>query len=138
MNMRWFSRTPFLLLMLVAVTAACSRSAPVAVLDSSLATQAVLIGNGQVAAAGTELPRPIVVRVLDDASRPVQGQIVNFVVTTGGGEVYAGAAVSDERGMARDWWTLGPQPGINRLEARAVNSTTGEAIVFGTFVALGR
>ena len=138
MTMRWFSRTPILLVTLVALAAGCSRAAPVDALDSTLATHAVLIGNGQVAAAGSELPRPIVVRVLDDARRPVPGQIVNFVVTTGGGEVYAGAAVSDERGMARDWWTLGPEPGINRLEARAVNSTTGEAIVFGTFVALGR
>lgn len=136
--MRRFQRVPLLLLALLFAAAGCSRSAPVELLDSSVATQAVLIGNGQVAAAGTELPRPIVVRALDDSGRPVKGQIVNFVVTAGGGEVYAGAAVTDERGMARDWWTLGPRPGINRLEARAVNSTTGEAIVFGTFVALGR
>lgn len=136
--MRRSAKFTTLLLMLVAVASACSRSTPLDVLESSVGTQAVLIGNGQVAAAGTELPRPIEVRVLDDAGRPVQGQIVNFVVTAGGGEVHGRAAVSDERGFARDWWTLGPRPGINRIEARAVNSTTGEAIVFGTFIALGR
>ena len=136
--MRRSAKLATMMLALAVIGSACSRSGPMDMLEAAVGTQAVLIGNGQVAAAGTELPRPIEVRVLDDGGRPVQGQIVNFVVTAGGGEVYGRAAVSDERGFARDWWTLGPRPGINRIEARAVNSTTGEAIVFGTFVALGR
>jgi hypothetical protein len=33
----------------------------------------------------------------------------------------------------REWWTLGPEPGPNTLEARAVEPATGEKLVFATF-----
>lgn len=101
------------------------------------AARAELIGNDQTGVVGAELPDPIVVRVLDAAGNTVSGQIVNFVVTGGGGHVLVGVAITDVEGIARDWWTLDPDAGENTLEARAVDSDTGIPIVFGVFRALG-
>ena len=126
---------PAVMLMFVTISAGCSRADLLAGLDAGPASEAVLIGNDQQAAAGAELAEPVTVKVLDAAGRPVAGQMVNFVVTAGGGEVYAGASVTDTQGLARDWWTLGAEPGVNRLEVRAVDSATGAPVVFGTFQA---
>jgi hypothetical protein len=90
-------------------------------------------GDGQSGPPGTELPEPLVVRLLTGAGRPVPGQIVNFVVTRGGGSVFAGRAITDADGIAKERWTLGAAPGENEVQARAVDATTGERLVFGTF-----
>ena len=99
----------------------------------------LVAGNNQTGFAGEELPDAAVVRVTDSAGAPVPGQIINFKVTEGGGSVFAGAAISDASGMARERWTLGGvgglQPVPQKLEARAVDSQTGAAIVFATFEA---
>ena len=93
-------------------------------------------GDFQSALAGHELASPIRVRVLDSAGIPVPRQAVNFKVVSGGGSVFAGVALTTDSGYAAERWTLGtstqePQ----RLEARAVNQNTGEALVFATFSA---
>ena len=94
----------------------------------------VVSGDDQVDTVGTELPSPLVVRVLDENGLRVPNQIVNFVVTAGGGSVFAGSALTNAEGEARERWTLGKVAADSqRVEARAVNSTTGAAIVFGTF-----
>lgn len=92
----------------------------------------VVSGNSQSGAPNTELPDAVVVRVEDSAGSAVQGQLINFVVVEGGGNVFAGSALSDATGTARERWTLG-DAGPQRLEARAVDSQTGAAIVFATF-----
>src|SRR5688572_20506095 len=63
------------------------------------------------ATAGAELPAPLVVRVVDDRGRPVSDQLVNFVVTAGGGTVFAGSALTDRDGVASERWTLGTVAG---------------------------
>jgi hypothetical protein len=93
-------------------------------------------GNGQEAQVGTQLPSPLVVSAENDAGNPLSGQIVNFVVTSGGGSVFAGASVTNAEGIAQELWTLGlstaePQ----RVEVRAVDPTTGEPKIFGVFEA---
>lgn len=92
----------------------------------------IVSGNTQTGVVGHELPGAVVVRVKDDQGRPVSGQIVNFRVVAGGGSVFAGAALSDASGIARERWTLGTAAGPQRLEARAVDSN-GVAIVFASF-----
>src|SRR5687768_9081549 len=57
----------------------------------------VVAGDLQTATAGAELPQALVVRVLDDRGHPVRGQIVNFVVTAGGGTVFAGSAATNQQ-----------------------------------------
>ena len=91
----------------------------------------VIDGGEQIAVPGQELPEPIVVRVTDDDGRPVSGILINFVVTVGGGHVFAGSALTNADGEARERWTLGVE-GENLLEARGVDQATGDAIVYAT------
>jgi hypothetical protein len=97
----------------------------------------IVSGDQQSAPAGAELPAPLVVRVTDASGAAVPGQLVNWVVTEGDGAVFAGRSITDEEGIAQEWWTLGATPGTNALEVRAVDSGTGEAVVFGRFRATG-
>lgn len=90
-------------------------------------------GNNQVDTVGQELPNPVVIQLLDSLDQPVSQQIVNFVVVDGGGSVFAGAALTNSDGMAQERWTLGTVAEQNVLEVRAVDATTGEALVFGRF-----
>jgi adhesin/invasin len=98
----------------------------------------VVSGDLQTGTVGTELAQPLVVRVVDDRDRPVRNQLVNFVVTAGGGSVFAGSAITNADGEARERWTLGTVAGdTQRVEARAVDPTTGQALVFAVFRAVG-
>src|SRR5262245_26661737 len=72
-------------------------------------------GNGQSGLPGTELPKPLVVKVVDRKGRRVEEQIVNFRVVAGGGSVFAGAAITNENGIAQERWTLG-LTGAQRVE----------------------
>jgi hypothetical protein len=120
--------------------ASCAESSPVeptAELTTGAVRYELVAGDQQSAPAGSELPSPLVVRVTDAAGAAVAGQIVNWVITEGSGSVFAGTAVTDDQGMAREWWTLGTAAGENALEVRAVDSATGEPLVFGRFQATG-
>jgi hypothetical protein len=104
----------------------------------------VIQGDGQIDTVGQQLPLAIRVQVMDTAGVgpaagfappegtpvPVPGQLVNFVVTSGGGTVFAGAAITDTLGRAQELWTLGPSAGAQCLQARAVDQETGEPITF--------
>lgn len=96
----------------------------------------IVSGNQQTYYSLAELPNPIVVKVVDANGQPVPGQLVNFVVTQGGGSVFAGAALTNDTGVAQERWTLG-NIGANAIEARAVDAGTGAPIVFATFTAVG-
>ena len=96
----------------------------------------IVSGDGQVGNPGQELAAPLVVRVDDERGQPVEGQIVNFRVTDGGGSVFAGAALTNQAREARERWTLGPEVGVlQRVEARAVDAASGAALVFASFQA---
>ena len=96
----------------------------------------IVSGNQQQGVAGTELPQPLVVKVLDAQGQSVAGQAVSFVVTSGGGHVVAGSGASDASGVVQERWTLGTSTAVaQKLEARAVASSTGATIVFGSFTA---
>jgi hypothetical protein len=94
-------------------------------------------GDLQTAVAGHELAQPLVVKVTDASGDPVPGQVVNFHVTAGNGAVFAGAAQTNAGGEARERWTLGTAAGdTQRVEVRAVDSTTGAPLVFAVFRAV--
>ena len=60
--------------------------------------------------------------MLDDDGESVHGQVVNFRVTAGRGSVFAGVAVTDADGYARERWTLGTVAGESlRLRSRPAN-----------------
>jgi hypothetical protein len=95
----------------------------------------VVSGDGQAAIAGTELAQPLVAQVLRDGA-PVEEQVVNFRVTAGGGDVFAGVAITGADGIVQERWILGPVPGSpQRVEARAVDNRTGEPLTFAVFTA---
>jgi hypothetical protein len=94
----------------------------------------VVAGDEQEGVVGAELASPLVVRVEDANGLPIIGQLVNFRVTAGGGSVFAGAGITNALGVVQDRWTLGTSTADSqRVEARAVNPTTGAGIVFATF-----
>ena len=70
-----------------------------------------------------QLPESIDVLVTDSGGRPVSGITVNFSVSSGGGTLSSPAAQSDNDGMARVSWTLGPELGPQALQATATNAT---------------
>lgn len=124
--------------LLVAGPAACKDSTGK---DQSEAPALVQIvsGDDQEAVVGRELPNPVVVRVVDEEGDPIRGQLVNFRVTSGGGSVFSGSALTNANGEAQERWTLGTSTATpQRLEARAVDQESGAAIVFGTFEATAR
>jgi len=124
--------------LLVLAAVACDGSSPAETDPSNLPTQLVVVsGDDQAGPPGMELPQPLTVRVLDEANQPVANQLVNFVVTDGGGSLFAGASLTDANGIARDRWTLGPVMGaLQEVQARAVDNQTGAPLLFGTFSAV--
>ena len=100
----------------------------------------IVSGSGQTGAVGAELPQPLVVQVTKITRGTTIGvpfQLVNFRVVSGGGSVFAGSALTDPHGMAREYWTLGPEVGPNVLEVRSVDPSTGEKQVYARFEAIG-
>ncbi|HEX6367740.1 MAG TPA: Ig-like domain-containing protein [Longimicrobium sp.] len=124
-------------LALLALAAGCD--SPTSSGPGAPAALDIVSGDLQTQTVGRELTGQLVVRVTDDKGRAVRGQIVNFRVTAGGGTVFAGAALTDDDGQARERWTLGTVAGdTQRVEARAVDPTSGQALVFAAFRAVGR
>lgn len=122
------------LLALCAALSACSD-------PSGLPNPAAIEISGNVpATAPVSSTVSVSVRVTDGAGRPLAGVPVTFVVTAGGGSVSTATVTTNTSGVAtQPAWTLGPEPGVNTLEARVSGleplqiSTTAAAIVFERF-----
>ncbi|MEQ9570000.1 MAG: Ig-like domain-containing protein, partial [Longimicrobiales bacterium] len=67
--------------------------------------------------AGELVAAPPRVQVLDRHNSPVPGEIVRFTVATGGGGVLQDAVRTDAFGFAQTEWLLGPDLGIQVVEA---------------------
>jgi trimeric autotransporter adhesin len=106
-------------------------------LDSPGVSFSIVSGNQQTGAAGAELPQPLVVRATDPSGKALRGALVNFRVTSGGGRMFAGTAISDGKGTAQDYWTLGPSIGVQTVDVVAVDPTTGAKEIFASFTAVG-
>ncbi|HEV7364985.1 MAG TPA: Ig-like domain-containing protein [Gemmatimonadales bacterium] len=91
-----------------------------------------LSGDGQSAVAGSELPNPLVVQVLDAQDNPVPNRAVTWVVGAGGGHPNPQNSTTDGEGKASTRWTLGAQ-GNNTLNA--VVSGVGTATFTATATA---
>jgi hypothetical protein len=75
-------------------------------------------GNGLAATRGQPVPVRPAVRVLDGNGRGIANETVTFTVLSGGGSAPVAAALTDGTGVARvSSWTLGPDLGVNTLEA---------------------
>ncbi len=139
-----FTRCIAPLAILALALTACADGGPTEAADDLSIELKGVSGSEQTAIVGTELTEPLVVKVerMRGWGRrkhwvPKPHHLVNFVVVEGGGSVFAGAAMTNKRGIAQDWWTLGPEPGLNVLEVRSVNPYTGDKQVWATFTAMG-
>lgn len=65
-------------------------------------------GNAQQAPPGSQLPNPLSVRLTDGGGNPKPGETVTFTVTSGGGTIAGGSAVTNAQGIATSGtWTIG-------------------------------
>jgi hypothetical protein len=92
-------------------------------------------GDGQIAAAGAELPIPLRVWVNDGDGywNSVAGAPVTFTVISGGGALAHDSVYTREDGYAETTWTLGPSGGLQEVK---VESGIAEA-VFTAFASCG-
>lgn len=119
------------LALVLALTACGDATAPRAVDVHAL--RAVQLDAPPTATVATNVTVRVVVR--DTAGQVVAGQIVNFIVTDGGGSVYAPAGITGKDGIVSELWTLGQQAGPQTLEARAVDSD-GNPLLLGKVSAI--
>ncbi|HEU0076498.1 MAG TPA: Ig-like domain-containing protein, partial [Longimicrobiaceae bacterium] len=80
-----------------------------------------LAGDAQQGAAASQLPLPLVVRVVDAHGNPVAGASVAWQCTSGGSHA-PDVSVTDVAGEARATWMLGPGAGVQAMEARVEGS----------------
>ncbi|HEX8211169.1 MAG TPA: hypothetical protein VF584_13425 [Longimicrobium sp.] len=80
-------------------------------------------GDGQTGLPGTPLPTLLVVRVLDQAKRPIAGAVVNWVAVSGGGSVSIRRSNTDASGYASTRWTLGAAEGEQTVRASGKGGT---------------
>jgi protocatechuate 3,4-dioxygenase beta subunit len=73
-------------------------------------------GDGQTAGAGSALPLPLTVRVVDQYGNGRAGDVVTWSVLTGGGSIVGGTPTGVD-GSASATWTLGAIPGANTASA---------------------
>lgn len=78
--------------------------------------------------AGYPVPGPPAIRVTDGTGAPLEGVLVTFQVTEGGGTVSPASTLTDAEGLARvQEWRLGNAAGENRLLAQ-VQGAAGLAL----------
>jgi len=96
-------------------------------------------GDNQTGLVGTTLSQRLIVQVTGVSSP--NGQVLNFVVTSGGGSVFANVVLTSgmtlngkkQNGIAENTWTLGPNAGAQTLEARLVDPETGATLTQAIF-----
>lgn len=84
----------------------------------------IVQGNAQIAAVGTLLPIPVVLRVVGASGSPLADVPVQFSVQLGGGSVDPGTATSDANGEVKTKWTLGPTATAHLLMGTARGGDT--------------
>jgi hypothetical protein len=97
----------------------------------------IVSGDSQQGVVAAALWEPLVVRVVDRVSHPLQGQRVAFTVLSGRGRVSPDTATTDADGLARTTWTLGTSTAVadsGRVQARVTGSNASPA----TFAAVAK
>jgi hypothetical protein len=79
------------------------------------ATMTVQGGDGQRAPAGRRLGAPVRAQIVSRGGRPLPGIPVRFSLADSTGRAEPEVDTSDAEGLVRTSWSLGPQPGRQRL-----------------------
>ncbi len=87
--------------------------------EGILPTLTSVSGNNQLAATGTALANPFVVKVLDGNGNPLAGVAVTFAVVAGGGTLSDTTSTTDANGQATSTLILGADSGTNTVKVSA-------------------
>ncbi|HEU5183497.1 MAG TPA: Ig-like domain-containing protein [Gemmatimonadaceae bacterium] len=74
-------------------------------------------GDTQRAPAGTALPESLAVRLTLASGAPIQGGLIQWTVTAGGGTLGPATSVTDATGVAKTGWVLGTAIAANEATA---------------------
>ena len=92
---------------------------------SVVAATTAVVQSGQVI--------PVVATVLKNTGKPYPNFLLNFNVVEGGGSMFGGAELTNNKGEARDIWTIGfGSCRLNTLAVRAVDASTGMGTTYFT------
>jgi hypothetical protein len=113
------------------VLARCGGSDIVLPNESRPSTITKYDGDAQIGRAGAPLPSPVVVKVVDQRGAAVAGQDVSFNPGEGseGVQVTPQVATTDDEGLAKAEWVLGPLAGTQSIIAGLVDED-GLAVTF--------
>ena len=79
-------------------------------------TLSIISGDNQTGLTGALLANPFVVEVRDENGNPLEGVIVTFAVSAGGGSLSDTNVDTDTNGLAQSILTLGSDPGTNTVD----------------------
>jgi hypothetical protein len=96
--------------------------------DGSPSTLRAISGDGQKGTAGTELPKPLVVRLTDGAARPVSGVSLKFQFQSDlpAAKVDPAIVATDDTGFAAVTVRLGSTVGAQIVEARLTDDASSD------------
>jgi hypothetical protein len=86
--------------------------------EGTAARITIVSGNPQSGTVGAALADSLVIRVLDQAGRPVPSQPVSWSVVAGGGSVAPVSTTTDQDGRTAASWTLGSGAGTQQVRAK--------------------
>jgi hypothetical protein len=90
----------------------------------------IVSGDAQEGTVGTELSDLLRVRALDAKGHAIEGQVVNFLVTAGGGTLSTASSVTNSDGLVENHWTIGKSTADNQtVEARLADKSGGTPLV---------
>lgn len=118
---------------------ASATSTPVSLGIGAPASVSIAAGDGQTAAAGTEVASAPAVLVQDAGGAPVAGVELRFAVTAGGGSLTGANATTGADGIAAvGSWTLGGTVGANEIRATVqADAVSGNPVTFSATAAPG-
>ena len=108
---------------------ACDGDGPTRPPDPDFDHLTIISGDAQQGRVSEQLTDPFVVRMTDSKGLPIAGATVYWRVLEGGGDIpgpppswFGTAATTGEDGIASVFLVLGPQPGLNLVEAHALSA----------------
>ena len=114
----WTALAPVFAAMIVAGCGEGETSGP------RIASIVIVSGTPQSGPIGATLAQPLVVRIEDQSGAPVEGVLVTWTVTSGGGTVTPAQSTSDVNGLASTSFRLGNSLGTNTATARIDQSSS--------------
>lgn len=85
--------------------------------NTTPANAVIVSGNDQTGTVNAQLADPLVVRIRNSANQALQGVVVAWTATVGGGTLANATSTTNSAGEASNTYTLGPDPVTNSVTA---------------------